>query len=143
MEKEFKLSRNSKKNLSGVEKNIIELVNRVIKKSPYDFGIPKYGGKRTAQEQNNLFHQRPKVTTLDGFKKKSYHQTGKAFDIFVFFEGRARWDCPEKYEAIWQVIESEFNIMKEEGEFLPTDFIEWGGNWKRFRDYPHFQIVTK
>ena len=35
------------------------------------------------QEQNNLFHQRPKVTQIDGFKKKSYHQSGNAVDIFI------------------------------------------------------------
>ena len=54
---DFKFSKNSKKNIKGVRKSIIEMVERVLKKSEHDFGIPPYGGLRTAQEQNNLFHQ--------------------------------------------------------------------------------------
>ena len=65
---DFKLSKNSKKNIKGIDKRLIKLVNRVLAKSDIDFGIPNYGGFRTAQEQNNLFHKRPKVTQLDGFK---------------------------------------------------------------------------
>lgn len=137
----FKLSKRSKKYLSGVNKNLIKLIERVIKKSPFDFGIPQYGGMRTAQEQNNLFHKIPKVTQLDGFKKKSYHQTGNAFDIFIFYDGKAVWaGHEEKYMAVWKVIEEEFNSMKVEGIFSENEFIQWGGNWKRFKDYPHFQM---
>lgn len=137
---EFKLSKSSKKNLSGIKPELIQLVERVIKKSPWDFGIPQYGGFRTAQEQNNLFHRRPKVTQLDGFKRKSYHQTGNAFDIFIYFEGKARWDVPKKYEDVWNCIQEEFNLMKEEGIFCKHEVIEWGGDWVRFKDYPHFQL---
>lgn len=139
----FKFSRSSKKNLKGCKESVINLANRAISKSKYDFGIPQYGGLRTAQEQNNLFHKIPKVTHLDGFKRKSYHQTGWAFDIFIFHDGKACWDCIEKYKAVWKVIETEFYLMKKEGLFEKNQFIEWGGNWIRFKDYPHFQIVKK
>ena len=64
-----KLSKSSKKNLEGVEDIVFLIVSRVLKKSEHDFGIPRDGGKRTPQRQNNLFHQRPKVTHLDGFKE--------------------------------------------------------------------------
>jgi peptidoglycan L-alanyl-D-glutamate endopeptidase CwlK len=140
---EYKLSKSSKKNLSGIHKGLHELVMRVIKKSPYDFGIPEYGGLRTAQEQNNLFHRRPKVTSLDGFKRKSYHQTGNAFDIFIFFDGKADWSDPEKYRAVWEALECEFKVMQEEGIFCKHEFFEWGGDWVNFKDYPHFQLVEK
>lgn len=139
----FKFSRNSKKNIKGCKEPVIDLANRVIVKSPYDFGIPQYGGLRTAQEQNNLFHRVPKVTQLDGFKRKSYHQTGWAFDIFIYHDGKACWDCIDFYKAVWKEIEKEFYKMKEEGKFDKDQFIEWGGNWLRFKDYPHFQIVRK
>lgn len=140
---DFKFSRNSKKNIKGCKESVIELANRVIVKSPYDFGIPQYGGLRTAQEQNNLFHRVPKVTQLDGFRRKSYHQSGWAFDIFIYHDGKACWDCIDFYKAVWEEIEKEFYKMKEEGKFDKDQFIEWGGNWKRFKDYPHFQIKLK
>lgn len=136
----FKLSRRSKKNLKGIDDRLYELVERSLKKSNHDFGIPQYGGLRTPQEQNNLFHKIPKVTWLDGFKKKSYHQSGKAFDIFVFDEHGACWDCIDKYKDIARVIFEEFDLMKSEGIFNEDKELKWGGNWIRFKDYPHFEL---
>lgn len=139
--KVFKLSKNSKKNIEGIDSRLIKLVERSIAKSPHDFGIPSDGGFRTAQQQNNLFHKRPQVTWIDGFKKKSYHQTGKAFDIFVYDEHGACWACREKYLEISEIIKAEFALMKEEGIFKENETIEWGGDWtKRKKDLPHFQL---
>jgi len=135
----FKLSSRSKKNLKGIDKRLIKLVNRVLKKSEIDFGIPQYGGFRTAQEQNNLFHKRPKVTQLDGFKRISYHQSGNAFDIFVYDEHGACWDCLDKYIELSKMFKAEFQEMKDEGIFKEETFT-WGGDWTRFKDYPHYQI---
>jgi peptidoglycan LD-endopeptidase CwlK len=137
---DFKLSRNSKKNIKGIDKRLIKLVNRVLAKSDIDFGIPNYGGFRTAQEQNNLFHKRPKVTQLDGFKRLSYHQSGKAFDIFVYDEHGACWDCTEKYVALSKLFKAEYAMMQEEDIFSQDEKFTWGGDWTRFKDLPHFQI---
>jgi len=136
----FKLSRNSKRNIKGIDKRLIELVERSLKLSDHDFGIPNNGGLRTAQEQNNLFHKRPKVTWLDGFNKKSYHQSGNAFDIFLYDEHGACWDCIDKYKDIAKTIFAEFKKMQEECIFSENEELRWGGNWKRFRDYPHFEL---
>tara|TARA_R110002167_G_scaffold341741_1_gene550243 strand:+ start:128 stop:547 length:420 start_codon:yes stop_codon:yes gene_type:complete len=138
---EFKLSRNSKKNIKDIDKRLIKLVTRVLKKSEIDFGIPGYGGMRTAQEQNNLFHKRPSVTQIDGFKRTSYHQTGKAFDIFVYDEHGACWDCIEKYVSLSNLFKEEFLIMQNENIFEEEEKLQWGGDWIRFKDLPHFQLV--
>lgn len=142
MKGKFKLSRNSKRNIKGVREGIIVLINRVLAKSEHDFGIPQYGGLRTPQEQNNLFHKRPKITWLDGFKKKSYHQSGNAFDIFVYDEHGACWDCKHKYKTISDLFMKEFDLMKVEGGFFEDgECLYWGGDWrKRRRDLPHFEI---
>ena len=137
---DFKLSKNSKKNIKGVRKSIVTLIERVLIKSAHDFGIPKHGGKRTPQEQNNLFHQKPKVTWLDGFKKISYHQSGNAVDIFVYDEHGACWDCEHKYIEIADLMKSEFLLMKEEGLFGENEQLKWGGDWIRFKDLPHFEV---
>ena len=136
----FKLSKSSNKNIKGIDKRLIKLIGRVLIKSDIDFGIPTSGGKRTAQEQNNLFHQRPKVTQLDGFKNKSYHQSGSAFDIFVYDEHGACWDCKVKYKQIADLFKEEYKIMKQEGIFEDVEIFSWGGDWIRFKDLPHFQI---
>ena len=137
---EFKLSKNSKKNLRGVRKNIIKLIERSLAKSPHDFGIPQSGGLRTAREQNLLYQIRPRVTTLDGYRRKSVHQSGDAFDIFVYDEHGACWKCKEKYKEIANIIKAEFQLMQDEGTFKCEDKLTWGGNWKRFTDLPHFEI---
>jgi len=31
--------------------------------------------------------------------------------------------------------------MKEEGLFKENEKFEWGGDWIRFKDLPHFQIT--
>ena len=138
--KVFKLSTSSKKNIKGVRRGIVVLVNRVIKKSPHDFGIPEYGGKRSPQEQNNLYHRIPKVTQIDGFKRISYHQSGNAFDIFVYDEHGACWECHIKYKEIKDVFMEEFDLMKEGGLFKEDEKLYWGGDWKKFCDRPHFEI---
>ena len=51
----YKLSKNSKKRLQGINVDLIELVHRSITFSPHDFGIPKYGGLRTSEEQFELY----------------------------------------------------------------------------------------
>lgn len=137
----FKLSRSSKKNIKGIDARLIKLVNEVLKVSEIDFGIPGYGGFRTAQEQNNLFHKRPKVTQIDGFKRISYHQSGFAFDIFVYDEHGACWDCKDKYKVIADSFKVKFEEMKESGIFTEQEKLEWGGDWIRFKDLPHFQLV--
>ena len=136
----FKLSKTSKQRIKDIRDPLKELIERSLKKSPHDFGIPANGGKRTAQEQNNLFHQRPKVTHLDGFKKKSYHQSGNAFDIFVYDEHGACWDCREKYKEIADIVKQEFELMKQEGLFKKDEQLFWGGDWTRFKDLPHFEV---
>jgi peptidoglycan L-alanyl-D-glutamate endopeptidase CwlK len=137
-----KLSKSSKAHLEGVESIVDQIVKRVIKKSEHDFGIPQDGGKRTPQRQNNLFHKRPRVTHLDGFKKKSFHQTGWAWDIFIYDEHGACWDCKFKYEEVADLFKLEFDLMKEEGIIPDSYTLSWGGDWTKFRDLPHFEIHT-
>jgi peptidoglycan L-alanyl-D-glutamate endopeptidase CwlK len=139
--KKFTLSKSSKGNLEGVKENIIELVNRSLSKSKVDFGIPSYGGLRTAKDQYTLFMIRPHVTKIDGYKIESYHQSGNAFDIFVYDEHGACWKCKDKYADIAEVIKFEFELMIEEGLFSEDAKLEWGGDWKSWKDLPHFQIV--
>lgn len=109
---------------------MVNVAHEAIKESPYEFQIPPFGGLRTAEEQHGLFLK--KVSKCDGYKNKSYHQTGKAFDIFILINGKATWD--KKYylsvaRHIQKVAKEKFNLI-----------VEWGGDFKSFFDAPHFQI---
>ena len=126
----YKLSKRSYKRLNGVDAILIAILTEAIKESPYDFGIPRTGGLRTAELQNELYKKGK--SQLDGYKKKSYHQTGKAFDIFAYVDGKASWDRGQ-LTAIARHIQK---VAKEEFDVELT----WGGDWKGFVDMPHFQI---
>ena len=135
----FRLSKNSKRNLRGVRKEILLLLHRAIKRSPHDFGVPNDGGKRTAERQGELYELRPKVTWCDGYIKLSYHQSGNAFDIFIYDEHGACWKCIHKYKEVAEIIRDEFNLMWSEGIFKEDEQIYWGGDWNN-PDRPHFEI---
>jgi len=149
--KEFKLSRRSKSNIKGVRKEIMILIERSIKKSEIDFGIPNYGGIRTPQEQNNLYNTKvngKRITHLDGFNTISYHQSGEAWDIFAYFDKKAQWNYEDKktldsYILLDKLFKEEFDLMKEEGLFEEDEVLIWGGDWIKFKDYPHHEIRKK
>lgn len=90
---------------------------------------------RTIAEQNELYAQgRTKkgsiVTNAKG--GQSIHNYGLAFDIVILkdkdhngtFE-TASWDVDEHFKAV-------ANYFKSVGW-------QWGGDWKSFKDYPHFE----
>lgn len=130
----YKLSNRSLERLQDVKSILIAIIVESISHPdcPFDFGVPRHGGKRTASEQNLLFNQTPKVTYKDGYNKKSYHQTGRAFDIYAFVGGKASWKR-EHLEPIARHIQ---RIAKERYNIT----LKWGGDWKKFKDLPHFQI---
>ena len=126
----MKLSQRSYNHLNGIDAILIAILTEAIKESPHDFGIPNTGGLRTPSVQNNLF--RNGKSKADGYQKKSYHQTGKAFDIFGYVNGKATWDKQILTEIsihIRKVALDEFNVN-----------LTWGGDWKSFQDMPHYQI---
>lgn len=126
----YRMSKRSIERLEGIDEILIEIVKEGIKDSPYDFGIPNHGGLRTSEEQNTLFKKG--VSKCDGYKKKSYHQSGKAFDIYAYVDKKASWDKEHLTTIarhLQKVAENKFGVI-----------LEWGGDWKNFKDMPHFQI---
>lgn len=133
----YKLSKRSLGRLQDVDSVIIAILVDSIghEDCPHDFGIPQHGGKRTASEQNLLYNQVPKVTNKDGYNKKSRHQSGEAFDIYAYVDGKATWSKKYYYSLakhIKKVAKENYGVN-----------LTWGGDWVRFKDYPHFQIDKK
>ncbi len=137
--RKLKFSKSSIRNMGGIREEIKQLAHRVMSKSIHDFGIPRDGGKRTAKRQNVLYKLVPRVTWLDGYMKKSYHQSGEALDIFIYDQHGACWACKDKYKYLSDLFKAEFDLMKEEGIFGKHEFLRWGGDWK-MKDLPHFEV---
>lgn len=125
----FKLGNSSRKNLQGVNQKLIEVIEMALCITKIDFGIPKDGGLRTAEQQNALF--KAGKSQLDGYAKKSNHQTGNAFDVFAYIDGKASWD----EQALTHIASS----IMEAAEIIGVE-LTWGGSWKSFKDMPHFEL---
>ena len=93
-------------------------------------------GLRTWEEQDALY---AKGRTVPPIGKKyivtkakggqSYHNFGLAFDIVVLDSlGKADWDTNHPG---W----------KKAGDLGKSVGLEWGGDWKSFKDLPHFQYT--
>ncbi|MHB9338217.1 M15 family metallopeptidase [Fusobacterium pseudoperiodonticum] len=119
----FNFSKASLDKMNGVDSKLVNLMKEAIKDSPYDFGITE--GIRTLERQKELFAQ-GKTKTL-----KSYHLVGKAVDVKVYVNGEITWDFKYYKEVADHIKE----VAKKLGYV-----ITWGGDWKKFKDGPHFQI---
>ena len=89
--------------------------------------------------QDKLYNQKPKVTNAKG--GQSIHNYGMAFDIVLLYDN----DGDGKFEeASWSMIrdfdkDSKADWMEIVNYFKSKGW-EWGGDWKSFKDAPHFQI---
>ncbi len=94
-------------------------------------------GLRTWQEQDALYAKGRTVPPLgkanivtNAKGGQSYHNFGLAFDIVVLDAvGKADWDTDHPGWA------AAAKIGKSVG-------LEWGGDWKTFKDQPHFQYTA-
>ena len=84
----------------------------------------KLAGLYALSEKENTYT----VTNCDGVKTMSRHQTGTAIDVVPVQDGKSVW--PNGNDPRWIAIAG---IMKKHG-------FTWGGDWKEFPDYPHFQM---
>ena len=122
----FKLSQKSIDRLSGVHPDLVSIVKRAIEISEVDFAVLE--GVRSKTRQQQL------VAAGASQTMNSRHLTGHAVDLGAIVAGSVRWDWPLYFKVADAVKKaaSELNVP-----------IEWGGDWKKFKDGPHFQLPFK
>ena len=85
---------------------------------------------RSITEQDALFKQRPKVTNAKG--GQSIHNYGLAFDIVLLYDK----DGNETFEtASWEQNKYWMQVVN----YFKSKGWQWGGDWSKFKDAPHFQ----
>lgn len=126
----FRLSERSRANMQGVDPRLIRIAEMAIEITRVDFGIPADGGIRTAERQNELF--KAGKSKLDGYNKKSEHQSGKALDFYAFVDGKASWEKEHLAQVAAAFLQSASILGIK---------LNWGGLWKSFLDMPHVQLV--
>lgn len=122
----YVLGSRSLKRLEGVHPDLVRVVKRAITLTPVDFTVLE--GRRTLDRQKQL------VAAGASKTMNSRHLTGHAVDLGAYVAGSVRWDWPLYYKLAEAVKEA----ARLEG--VP---IEWGGDWKSFKDGPHWQLPWK
>ena len=128
----FNLSEASKRHREGVDQRLIDISDLAIKISPVDFGHPRSAGIRTAKEQHELYKKG--VSKADGYISPSHHQSGRALDFYAYVDGKASWD-PKYLTAVAVAFMKAAELLGHR--------IQWGGNFKTFRDLPHIQLAPE
>lgn len=122
----YSLGKRSRERLNGVHPDLVKVVERAIEITTVDFTITE--GLRTPERQKVLF-EAGASTTLN-----SRHITGHAVDLAAWVDGQVDWS--------WPLYSKIATAMKEASKELGIP-IEWGGDWKKFKDGPHFQLPRK
>lgn len=124
----FKLSARSLSNLQGVHPDLVRVVHRAIAITDVDFAVIE-GVRSIEQQKRNV--ARGASQTMNSRHLKAANGYGHAVDIVPMDGGEVSWDWP-LYHRLAPVIKDAARL-----ESVP---VEWGGDWKGFKDGPHWQL---
>lgn len=122
----YQLGPQSLLRLKDVHPDLVKVVKRAIEITPVDFTVLE--GRRSIERQKAL------VAAGASQTMNSRHLTGHAVDLGAWVDSQLDWSWP-LYPRIAAAVKIASNQVK-----IP---IEWGGDWKTFKDGPHFQLPWK
>ena len=119
----FTLSPRSYKRLEGVHPDLVRVVERAIAITEVDFVVLE--GLRTKERQVELVKAGASRTM------NSRHITGHAVDLGAWVDKQVDWSWPlyAKIATAMKKAATEQNVP-----------IVWGGDWRTFKDGPHFEL---
>ena len=120
------LDEKSKERLAGVKPDLQKVINKAAELSEVQFRVIE--GLRTLERQKYLL-KKGATRTL-----RSRHITGHAVDIAPYINGQISWD--------WKYYNPLSKVVKKAAAEVGIP-IEWGGDWKTFKDGPHWQLPVK
>ena len=121
-----KYSQRSLDNLKGIHPDLRRVIDRALQDSPLDFVVIE--GLRTRERQVEM------VASGASQTMNSRHLTGHAVDLLPIGPRGPAFDWP-LYDKLGPAVKE---AADREGVTLV-----WGGDWKSFRDGPHFELDRK
>lgn len=123
----YKLGKRSLRRLEGVHPDLVKVIKRAIELTDQDFTVLE--GRRTLKKQK-LLVKRGASRTMN-----SRHLTGHAVDIAPLDPtGKVTWRWPAYHKLA--------PVVKQAAKECGVD-VEWGGDWRSFKDGPHWQLPWK
>ena len=127
----MKLNSASFAKLKGVHPDLVRVVLRCAEDwAEADTGFIVTCGVRTLEEQK-ILKAKGASKTLRSRHIPAANGFSHAVDLACMIKGQVRWDWP-LYDKLAKRMKAAAN---NEGVLL-----EWGGDWKTFKDGPHFQL---
>lgn len=112
--------------LAGLHPDLVRVAERAgVIAVAGDLVLLVLEGLRTPERQKQLYLANA-TRTLN-----SRHLTGHAVDLGVLVAGQLRWDWP-LYRRLGSIVKTAAAELK-----VP---LTWGGDWKTFKDGPHFEL---
>ncbi len=115
--------------LKKVHPDLVRVVSRAAAITDTDFIVTC--GLRTVAEQKLLVAKGASRTMKSRHLPGARNGLSHAVDLAATINGKVKWD--------WPLYGKLAAAMKKAAKELKVP-IEWGGDWKSFRDGPHFQL---
>jgi peptidoglycan L-alanyl-D-glutamate endopeptidase CwlK len=130
----FQLTAADRKLLKGVHADLVKVIVRAAEITDVPFRITE--GLRTIQRQRQLVEE-GKSKTLN-----SRHLTGHAVDLvpLVDLNHNDRYEANELYH--WPSFYRLAPFIKRAAKDVGVP-VEWGGDWRDFKDGPHWQLPRR
>ena len=124
----YTLGVRSKARLRGVHPDLVKVVERAINLTTVDFTVLE--GVRDPLRQKKLV-EAGASQTMNSRHIPGADGLGKAVDLGAWVDDQVDWSWPlyPRIAGAMKLAAKELNIP-----------IEWGGDWKTFKDGPHFQL---
>ena len=121
----------SLRNLQGIHPDLRRVMERALREAPFPFIVIE--GLRTPQRQKELVRIGASKTM------NSRHLTGHAVDIvpFVDIDKDGKVETEEMYS--WPLYHLLAPVVKRVATEEKVSIV-WGGDWKSFKDGPHFEL---
>ena len=117
------LNERSLKALVGVHPDLVAVAKRAAELMPNGFILTE--GMRSKERQRELFAKGLSKTM------NSRHLVGLAVDFAPLVDGQVTWKWPA-----FKPVADAFKAAARELDIA----IEWGGDWRRFKDGPHIEL---
>lgn len=122
----MRLSAASEKQLIGVHPALVKVVRRAVElctAQGLDFRVME-GLRSLTQQKKNVAKGVSKTL-------KSKHLTGHAVDLIPMIGGKVTWSWPPYHRMA--------PVIKQAARDVGVT-VTWGGDWKSFKDGPHWEV---
>lgn len=124
----------SLKSMQGIHPDLRRVLDDALQQSPHDFVVTE--GLRSASRQKELVRIGASKTM------NSRHLTGHAIDLYGWVDLDDNGKVTFEEMSNVHVLTAIANAIKASSAKLCIPIV-WGGDWRKFRDLPHFELDRK